>query len=124
MSRHAKKMKRIAEWEGSYPEIGVSEAWLYWDYCVVLNERRVQIRVEVLLEEEDAPWLYVDGDPLIPGNELTWEGAEVRYGAKTRLELLKTHRAAIRANEAEGLAALRKAATATGHYGQLEGQVR
>lgn len=124
MSRHAKKMKRIAEWEGSYPAIDVSEGWLFWDYCVVVNARRVQIRVELSLEEDTTPWLYVDGDPLIPDTKLTWEEAEARYGAKMRLELLETHRAAIRANEAEGLAALHEAATATGHYGQREGQVR
>ena len=128
MSRHAKKMRRIEEWEGTFPDIDLcrehSGAWLYWAYCIVSDERRAEMRVEIPLEEETTPWLYVNGDPLIPETKLTWEEAEARYEAKTRLRLLETHRAAILANEAEGLETLREAATAMGLYGQLEGQIR
>jgi len=128
------------EWEGTLPEIDViredSGAWLYWSYCIISDEqRRMEVRVEIPFTRKDVDewewsgaecegWLYLDGDPLIQDTELTWDEAEAQCGAKTRLRLLEKYRAAILANEPDGLAALRQAATAMGLFGQPEGRIR
>jgi hypothetical protein len=125
MSKHGKKMQRMAEWDESFPVIDVDRdnpetgSWVCWYF------RHDQLRIEIALaEEEDEVWLYVDGDPFVLGSELSWEDAEARYEAATRGRLLLAHMPAIRAHEAEGLGAVRAAATAQGVFGQKERRQR
>jgi len=128
MSKHGKKMKRIADWEAIFPSIEVDHdsetgSWVCWHF------NAGQLRIEIALVKEaaeldDEVYLYVDGDPFELGRELSWEDAEVRYGAATRARLLLTHLPGIRAHEHAGLDIVREEATALGLLGTAERRQR
>lgn len=111
----------MEEWEGVFPGIDVDresdEPWLYWDFT---GPESMRVEIRLVQEEQNEPWFYIKGSPVSLGREISLEDAEVRYGAITRLRLLEAHRAAILANQDEGLASLREAATAKGLFGKRE----
>lgn len=124
MSKHAKKMKRMADW-GLCPEIGLDdqtyphESWLYWEYQLAPWSLRVEISLN---GEARAPWLFVDGDDCELDDEATRTHAEATYGAITRVRLLEAHAEEIRnvTTREAGLVRLKEAATAAGLFGKRE----
>ena len=121
MSKHGKKLQRIADHEGILPRISVEmgdgpdDLWLSWDY------QGNMVRVEIPLTGEDrTPWLYVDGNDSLLDNEAAQASAEAQFGAMTRVRLMESYRDTIVMEQAGGLALLRAVATTQGMFGQRE----